>query len=266
MSTRDGSDHVVWGGSRAPPGISQACTLHQALTETEFLRSAQGDLCFCLVTFPTALQQGCRVSLPRKWEVCVCVCWCPRDLGTQAAGLCSWLVLRVWREHLCVSLCSCLLCSTDTRAAPQPGAAAGAPWDLETHRSCLLFPAGKQRVPQLIEHCPWAFGVASFAHSISASLHTSSPRCPSRCPAQSSAALQAPVPPLPSPWGRSHLAKLWDPRDVSVNTCLHTVPLDNLASPGAMSPQLPSHRRDQAGPARVMPCSGLCCLALAGCR
>lgn len=102
MSTRDGSDHVVWGCSHAPPGISQACTLHQALMEAEFLRGAQGDLCFCLVTFPTALPV--RVSLPRVWGVAVCVCALVfQGLGdTCCRSLCSWLVLRVWRGHPCV--------------------------------------------------------------------------------------------------------------------------------------------------------------------
>lgn len=115
-----------------------------------------------------------------------------------------------------------------------------------------MFPAGKQRVPQLFEHCLCAFGVASFAHSSSASLHTSFPCSSYLYPAQSCAACGVQAP-LPSPLGRSHLAKPWDPRDVSVNTCLHTVPLDNLASPSVMSPQLPSHLRDQGdiSPAQV---------------
>lgn len=194
------------------------------------------------------------MSLPSNWGAAVCVCVLVfQGLGGHVLqNLCSWCILKVWRENPCVSLCSHLLCSADTRSAPRPGAAAGAPWDLETHRSCPVFPAGKQRVPQLFEHCLCAFGVASFAHSSSTSLHTSLPCCPSLCPAQSCAAgdVQAP---LPSPRGRSHLAKPWDPRDVSVNTCLHTVPLDNLASPGVMSPQLPSHLRDQGdiSPAQV---------------
>lgn len=44
-STRDGSDHVLWG-ALLHPWHHQARTLHQVLTETEFLRGAQGDLCF----------------------------------------------------------------------------------------------------------------------------------------------------------------------------------------------------------------------------
>lgn len=99
------------------------------------------------------------MPLPKKWGMAVCVL-VSQGLGdTCCSSLCSWLVLTVWRGHPCVSLCSHLLCSADTRAAPWPGAAAGAPWDWETHRSCFVFSAGKQRVPQLFEHCLCAFGV-----------------------------------------------------------------------------------------------------------
>lgn len=80
----------VWpcgmGGLPCTPGISQACTLHRALRGTELLSRARGDLCFCLETFPTALQCPCAPSKERGAAVCVCVCWCPRDWGHVLQG------------------------------------------------------------------------------------------------------------------------------------------------------------------------------------
>lgn len=76
------------------------------------------------------------------------------------------------------------------------------------------------------------------------------PHC-ALCPARSCAAcgVQAPLPPPSSPRGRSHLAKPWDPRDVSVNTCTpasHGV----LGQPCEPRRDVPSAPTAQQGPGR----------------
>lgn len=108
--------------------------------------------------------------------LCVCVCWCSRGLGTHAAGVSAAGLLQECGEDTLV-FPSCFAALTRERL---PGLVLlqGLP-GIWRHTGCLVFPAGNQRVPQLSEHCLCASCAASFAHSGSASLHTSSPRCPS---------------------------------------------------------------------------------------
>lgn len=122
----------------------------------------------------------------------------------------------------------------------------------------------KQRVPQLFDHCLCAFGVLLALPPYTPCPPAALP-C-ALCPAQSCAACGVQAS-LPSPWGRSHLARPWDPGDVSVNTCT-LAPHSALGQPCEPWCCVPSAPSAPQGPG--MSCLGTallrCCLALAGCR
>lgn len=114
-----------------------------------------------------------------------------------------------------------------------------------------MFSAGKQRVPQLFEHCLCAFDVL-LALSPCTPCPPAAHPCSSLCPAQLCSLWCAGSSTIP--WGRSHLAEPWDPGDVSVNTCTlvsHTA-LGQPCHPRCRVPSAPSG--DQAGPVWALPC------------